>query len=457
MGELDRRVQAGYVENLILSAAAEGNILPLTSACNVRCLFCSHRQNPPEVEVYRISPRSRADIERALSFMDPARPVVIGESVTRIIEGEPFTHPDLPGVLRQVRASFPRTAIQITTNGSLLDERAASLLGSLGGVTVYLSLNSAREAGRAFLMADSKARQAIESPALLKKHGVPFHGSVVAAPHLAGWDDLTETVKYLSASGALSVRVFLPGYTRLAPPALRYDPSLREELTAFILSLRREVAAPLTCEPPELEDLTPEVAGVLAGYPAAEAGVRAGDVIETVGGRPVHTRAHAFKEVLRADSPELTLRRREKVLCLRLQKKPGERSGLVMDYDLDPALVGEMARAARRRGAKRVLVLASRLGGPVLQKGLRQFWREEAEVEVREVKSLFFGGSIMAAGLLTVEDFRAALEERPGHAGSKRETLVLLPGLAFDHRGRDLAGRSYLELQDRFGLTFVAL
>lgn len=457
MGEMGRSGSAGYVESIILSAAAESNILPLTSACNVRCLFCSHRQNPPEVEAFRISPRSRAEVARALSFMDPARPVVIGESVTRIMEGEPFTHPGLAGILVLVRATLPGTPIRITTNGSLLDEEKVVLLSRLGGVEVYLSMNSAREAGRAVLMADPYASRAVQSPSLLREHGVPFHGSVVAVPHLLGWDDLEETIKYLGSCGAATVRVFLPGFTRLAPPALRFEESLWERLHAFLLRLRREVAVPLTCEPPLLDGLEPEVAGVMAGSPAEEAGVRSGDVIETVDGLSAGTRVQAFRAVLQAASPELRLRRGEKLLSLRIAKGPGERSGLVMDYDLDPSLIADLARAVRRRGAKRVLVLTSRLAGPFFKMGLRRFWQGEAEVDLLEVPSVFFGGSIKAAGLLTVADFRQALEEHlPGEYGNKAP-LVLLPGLAFDKKGRDLTRRSYLELQERFGLTFEVL
>lgn len=119
MGEINGKKTDGYIESLILRGASEGNILPLTSACNVRCIFCSHRQNPPGVEAYRIPPQGRSEVERILPFMDPERPVVIGESATRIIEGEPFTHPAILEILELIRANLPGATIQITTNGSL--------------------------------------------------------------------------------------------------------------------------------------------------------------------------------------------------------------------------------------------------------------------------------------------------------------------------------------------------
>lgn len=453
MGEIAAKKDGGYVRGIILAEAAGGNILPLTSACNVRCVFCSHRQNPPGVEVYRIAPLSLVEVEQALSFMDPEKPVVIGESVTRIIEGEPFTHPAVREILQLVRTAFPDTTIQITTNGSLIDEQAADLLSRLGNVVVYLSLNSAGVVGRALLMGDESADKSIRSAALLRDCGVPFHGSVVAMPHLVGWGDLDETVRYLCAGGAETVRVFLPGFTALAAPALRFKPSLWEELNAFVTRLRGEVEVPLTCEPPLISDLAAEVAGVIRNTPAAEAGIRSGDVIEAVNGLPVHSRVHAFQQVLKAASPEVAVRRGSEALTLHIKKPPGRRSGLVMDYDLDPGLIGEMARAARRRGAAGVLVLTSELAGPVINRGLEQFWQGGAEVEAVAVKNHFFGGSIRAAGLLTVADFSAALENFLEKSTGKKPELVLLPGAAFDHRGRDLTGRSYLELEETFGVT----
>ena len=457
MGEIIGAGTASYAERSILAAAGAGNILPLTSSCNVRCLFCSHQQNPPEVEVFRILPRSLEAVEQVLSFMDPERPVVIGESVTRVIEGEPLTHPRFVEVLQLVRATFPHTTIQITTNGSLLDEGMADLLGRLGKVVVYLSLNSASVLGRALLMGDVNNTRAAESALHLKKSGVPFHGSVVAMPHLVGWDDLEKTITYLCACGAETVRVFLPGFTTLAPPALRFEPSLWEELNAFIIRLREKIEVPLTCEPPRITNLEAEVAGVLAGSPAARAGVRCGDVIEAVDGAPVCSRVHAFRRVQKAGLAEIILRRGKDTLSVQVHKKPGEKSGLVMDYDLDPALVEDIVRAARRRGADRILVLTSQLAGPVLQMGLARLWREVAEVTAWVVENHFFGGSIKAAGLLTVADFGHGVEEYLKSRPGETVQLALLPGTAFDPRGRDLTGCSYLDLQERFGIPFEAL
>jgi len=435
----------------------EGNTLPLTSGCNVHCVFCSHRNNPPGVQIYRISPRPLEDIEVNLGALDPAKPIIIGESATRIIEGEPFTHPALVEILQMIRGRFPRTPVQITTNGSLLDQEKVKILQNLGNVVVYLSLNSASVRGRSVLMADSRGLQAIQSAALLRKHGIPFHGSVVALPHLVGWRDLAGTIKYLSACGAGTIRVFLPGFSSLAVPGIKFKPSHWKEIKVFITGLREKISTPLTCEPPLLEGLEPEIAGVIAASPADLAGIRAGDIIEAVNGCGVHTRVQAFRKITGTGPARLELRRKGHPFSVVVQKKPGQKSGLVLDYDLDPALIDDLARALRRNRAGGALALTSELAGPLLRLALGCFWKGKRELELVAVKSLFFAGNICVAGLLTVTDFTAAmvafLEKKP----RPEPPLVLLPGIAFDRRGRDLTGRSYLELEERFGFPCEVL
>lgn len=456
MGENAWKNNAGYVENVILREAVEGNILPITSTCNMQCVFCSHRQNPPEVEVYRIAPRSLGEIKRTLSFMDRSKPVVIGESASRILEGEPFSHPKIKEILRLVRRALPDTTVKITTNGTLLDEETVNLLYQLGNMVVCLSLNSTGNVARALLMGDTDGGAA-QSPILLKNYGIPFHGSVVAMPHIVGWANLEETLKYLNSCGAETVRVMLPGYSDLASPALRFEPALWNELNKFLDRLRRELNIPLTCEPPAIEDLKARVAGVISSSPAAKAGIRRGDVVETVNGLNAATRVEAFNLVLKAASPEVTVKRNNETIKFKIDKRSGERSGLVMDHDLDPGLIRNMAEAVQRRGVSRALVMTSELAGPVISMGLQKFWANRAEVEVVVVKNKFFGGSIKAAGLLTVGDFMAAAGEYFASNRDNYPQLALLPGLAFDFRGRDLTGRFYTELEDEYGAPFEVL
>jgi len=457
VGEISGKKNLSYTEVFSLNGAAEANILPVTSICNISCVFCSHKQNPPGVLSYRIAACTPDEVRQVVSFLDPARPVIIGESATRIIEGEPLTNPFIREVLSAVRAALPHTAVQITTNGILLDESMTDFLCRLGRVTVNLSLNSAVEKSRYTLMGDACPGRALRNTRLLKSCGLPFNGSIVAMPHLVGWSDLEETIGYLEQCGAETIRLLLPGFTRLAAPALRFKPALREELNDFAAGLRHRAGVPLTCEPPLVYDLKPVVGGVIKGTPAAAAGIRRGDVIHSVNNVPARTRVQAFRQVFKAASPEIIVAREEGLVPLQVKKEPLERSGLVMDYDLDPVLISDMALALRRNGAKKGLALASELGSPVINNGLKQFLKGEAEIEVLTVKSRFFGGSIGAAGLLTVADFETALTEYLRDKPGRLPPVALLPEPAFDRRGRDLTGRSYVDLEQKFGIRFELL
>lgn len=444
-------------ESSILEDVVDRNILPLTSTCNTRCIFCSHRFNPPGVKVYRIPPRSPAAVKNIFPYIDPARPVVIGESVTRIIEGEPFTHPDIAGILSLLRSAFPRTPVIITTNGILLNEDMARLLSSLGNITITLSLNCIDNFHREYILGDTMTGSAVNSVKLLKKYRIPFHGSVVAMPHLTGWGELENTISYLAGNEAETVRVFEPGFSGLAPPELQFNYSLRVELESFIALLRRTINVPITLEPPFIHRLQAEVAGVIAGSPAAGAGLRAGDVIMAVNGSRVNTRVQAFTRVLKAANPEVVVKRGDNAphITVCINKGRGERSGLVMDYDLDPALINDISMVTRRCRAQRVLLLTSRLAGPVLRLGLERFWKESADVETLVVENKFFGGSIRAAGLLTAGDMVDSLNKYLAARPHSKPDLILLPGLAFDRAGRDLTGVPYTILEEKSGIPCI--
>jgi len=438
----------GTVDSLILRSASLDNILPVTSECGMGCVFCSHHQNPSKTQTFRIPPRSLAQIEECLSLMTPSLPVVIGESVTRIIEGEPFSHPLILEILHLIRTRFPTTPIQITTNGSRLDRDMLKALAALSGIVLNLSLNSASPIGRTILMKGSTGDSALKGLSLLRAYGIDFHGSVVAMPHIVGWSDLRETIEQLSHWGAQTIRVFLPGFTRLAAEELRFEPELHRELGRFIENLRRDIATPLTCEPPVLDDLTPRIAGVLQGSPAERAGVAAGDLISSVDGTPMQTRVQAFKAVYQARSPRLELIRDELPIHVQVDKNNREPSGLVMDYDLALGLWTNICRKAAGLHRAKTLLMTGEFAAPLLRMALDKFGSGKGEIEIVETINRFFGGSIKAAGLLTVSDFSRAVKDYLIKNNGIPPGMLLLPAIAFDHQGRDLAGRSYAELAD---------
>lgn len=445
MGEIVwRKMSNDVVKSLMLHSAAQNNILPITSTCNVGCIFCSHRQNPPGIESYGIPPVTLDDVVEMLMFVDRKRPLVIGESVTRIMEGEPFTHPRIRELLAAIRKELPATEIRITTNGTMLSPETVEFIASLGNVAILLSLNSSCPEKRKWLMNDPRAGAAVEAPRWLSHFGVEYHGSIVAMPHVTGWDDLASTIRWFDHWGARTVRVFMPGHTRYAAEKYKVPSELRGGLLKFWDDIKAGVTVPVTFEPPHLTDLQARVAGVMAGSPAAAAGLKKDDIILAVNKSKVSSRVDAFQKVFKYKNPFVEVFRGNNILYSELKKEPEETSGLVMDYDVDPEVIRLIGRAVNRRRAKKAVVLTSELAFPVMKIGLEKLLPGENILPLA-VKNNFFGGSIGCAGLLVVEDLAGSIAGRVDQAD-----LFILPGIAFDHRGRDLTGRSYQELSQSF-------
>lgn len=440
-----------YINALILQAARQANILPITSVCNVACLFCSHRQNPQGVESFHIGHRTLEEIRSSLAFINPQQPVIIGESVTRVMEGEPFYHPQFPQILEEVRRRFPHTPIQITTNGTMLDQATVEWLAELSPITIYLSLNSACSANRRLQMKDRWANRSVEAARLLGERGIEYQGSIVAMPWITGWDDLTRTITHLDRCGAQVIRIFLPGYTRLAKEELKFPLTMWDQLRSFVGRVRQQVRVPVVCEPPKIDNFKPEIVGIIPGSAADRAGLKPGDILVAVSGKPVLTRVHGFHLTYQLANPMLEIQRENRPLAVPLTKGARERSGLVMDYDLDPALFEDIRKVVRFHRASQVLLLTSPLAYTRMVLGVNKFYPEPGQLKVCRVASRFFGGSIMAAGLLTVADFSLALQQYLAASATKPE-LILLPAIAFDQRGRDLTGETYHKLAETFGI-----
>ena len=443
-----------------LAEAEAAGILPITSTCNISCLFCSNRSNPPGARVYALSHRPVGEIARALAGMARLPAIVIGEAASRVSEGEPLTHPDFPAVVRLVRQNCPDATIRLTTNGTLLDADLTSLLVALGPVEVTLSLNTA--SSEAYGRLHGRTGDPRRAAKLLAASGLGFEASVVAVPAVTGPGDLQATVSFLADQGCTHCRVFVPAFTRFTPASVRAVLPEREEVAGLVEEARALTRMPLSLEPPQLGDLEARVTGILAGTPAERAGLRAGDVVTAVEGTRPFSRVDAFRRC----QDGLRCRGRCRVRLARLGEAevlltaddgrtggplgPAGRSrpGLVMDRDCDPDDARAVLELADDLGASRAVVFTSFLAGRVMELGLAEAARERGGRPpwlVVAVPSETFGGSIAAAGLLTVADVAGAVG-RPSCPVAPGDALFL-PPLAFDRNGLDLLGRSPADLR----------
>ncbi|SJZ34272.1 DUF512 domain-containing protein [Selenihalanaerobacter shriftii] len=436
-------------EQLIILSAQERNILPVTSACNFNCLFCSHQYNPAGIEVFNCGHRTLEQIKGISDFLNPEQKIVIGESITRIIEGEPFSNPNIIQILTYLRKRFPQTVIQITTNGSYLDLDKIKLIDNLDLIELNLSLNSANPVLRKRLMADKSGEIVLEGVRNLAKFKIPYHGSIVAMPMISNWDDIEEAIKFLDDNQAKTVRIFLPGYTKLTPAKLQFDLNLWTDLIDYIDQLNQKYKVPITVEPPLIQDLNVNLQGVITDSSAANAGLRKGDQILSINQTEVKTRVEAFNRLLKSGFPEIKYERDGEIKETELNKQANESSGIVLDYDISLSRLNKVKEIITKSSANKVLIFTSKLAKNVVDLGIDEFLDgilAEVDIKVISVKNRYFGGSIMAAGLLVVDDFLVAFNGNVSEI--KSADLILLPENPFNNWGYDLVGKHYENLEE---------
>lgn len=437
------------LQQLLVEAVRKDNVLPLTGLCNLSCIFCSHRNNPPGTNAFSFAPLPEETWSDLAHYLDPERKIIIGESATRLREGEPFTHPQFQKVMRKLRLLYPKTLIQLTTNGSLLGEDTAAFLAALKPLELVISLNSASEYWRRLIMNDNSPEIALAVPELLASHNIPFHGSLVALPHLAGFNDLDSTVTELDRYGAETIRILLPGYTAMSNPSIIPPTGTKKKVYAYAASANTRFTSVILVEPPLIEDLEPMVEGVIKESPASKAGLLTGDRIDLIDGVNPLTRVEAFKMVDSKALTRLIITRGNRSMETALNRHYSKTSGLVMNYDLDPDQV--LRVKSRLSESIKTLMLLSEPSLSRWQAAAVKYCLEN--ITFKTVRSNFFGGSINCAGLLTVGDFQTALHETELPGQFKQ---LLIPSIAFDDSGRDMCGIHYHNLQtDRTQLYLI--
>lgn len=436
----------------LFTTAYKYNILPLTSRCNVKCAFCSHRQNPQGLDVYAIPPLVTDEVEDIIQFLSPDKRILIGESASRIMEGEPLLYEHFTEALEMIRLDFPRSVINITTNGLLMDDKLAGSLAEYGPVNITLSVNSCDALNRTKLGLgqQEKVDRAVE---LLNRYGIPYTGSIVAMPHITGWDDLKNTVAWLEERSAEMVRIFMPGFTKYNKDLSLLPHFGYGQLKDYVQVIALKAAIPVVLEPPSIEDLSARVCGVIRHSPAYRAGIKKGDEIVKVNGQGVKSRWDAFNRCFAGKNPRLTIRRNKEVLCLSILKDERSASGIVFDMDIDNSIKDKITRTIVDNRAEKPLVLTSPLGHKTLSLLLDDdVSRYDIRIEI--VNNDFFGGNIGCAGLMVVEDILSTIK-----SVEKRfiPDLIILPAIAFDDEGRDITGRNIFQtaITDRIPVILI--
>ena len=433
--------------SLLLETASRDNVLTLTTACSTNCIFCSHNQNPDGIEAFYIKNIDLNQADEIISLLDKKKKVIIGESTTRICEGEPFIHKNIIEILTKIRHAMPSTIIQITTSAVPLTGNMIDEIVNIGGIELNISINSTSVEGRKLLYKGNAHMSAIEALTTAAEKKIPISGSVVALPDLVGWPDIRKSVLFLSDIGAKSVRIFAPGYTKYSK-AIKENKNIEKQLFQFAKELRKETSMPIIVEPALIKDLSAEIIGVVKDSSGYIAGIQTADIVVSVNKQIVFSRADAFYKIHDGANPEVELVRNGEKLFINLQKQQKQSSGLVFDFDIMPETILDIEKAIKRTRKKDNLLLTSERGFEILS--LCEFDGEYLTIE--KVINTFFGGNIACSGLLTLHDIYSHLDNRENLPES-----LILPAIMFDAKGRDLTGRYYTEIEEKYSIKVIVV
>ncbi|RAK07090.1 4Fe-4S single cluster protein [Halanaerobium saccharolyticum] len=443
-------------EEILFKTVKEDNILPITSICKLNCIFCSHKNNPPQVETYSFGHLELELIKTMIEFLDPERAVFIGESASKIIEGEPFVHPEIYQVLKYLRQRWPEIEIKITTSGSFLDLSQIAALKNLDPLELNISLNAPAPEERVFLMNDSRPDNVFKVIPKLREYKIDFEASIVSMHQLQGFEYLNRTFDFLEKYLPRSLRVFIAGFSSYAAENLIIDQNQYHQLAQFIAKKRDKYSYPIIIEPQQISSLQAEVNAVMTDSAAEAAGLKEKDIITKVNQRQVESRVDAFYKIKSALNPEIEFLRANKKMSAIVSKEKNQSSGLIMSYDLSleqkRKLKAYAEESKKEQNNYLTVILCSRLAYDFLKEFLQPYLNSNHNLELLQTENNFFGGSIIAAGLLTNQDLIKALSSLE----NKIERLIL-PEIIFDYYGNDLLGNHYSQLEDEFGTKVILI
>ncbi len=448
------------------------NVLPLTSACSLNCVFCSHRFQIPGVEIFRPGHLETSLLKDLITYLSPQEKIVIGESATRIEEGEPFLHPDWREIMGCLREFHSETLIKITTSGCELSRDDVKFLSGLRPLNLCLSVNFISPQWRKKLLGASGAEKIRSVLEEADRQGITVEGSLIALPDITGWGEIYDTVSYLESRQSVGViRIFRPGYTRRVREELqtrfKLDPTILNEKIA---SWRKNLSTPVFCEPQPMNDLQAKILGVIPGSPAARAGLKKGDEIISVDGNKPLTRVEAFEMVNKKFSAEkpfsIEVKRLEnysenitamdfdpELIKEKLQYPRELSPGLVMADDISPGVVRDI-KGYLYSGDRPLFLTAPAAEGRINQLArLISNSLPAVEPKVKVIQPDFMGGNISCAGLLVNRDISQQCREIKRLNPDK----IFLPGIIYDDRGRDLIGGRKEELQEELPATVITV
>ena len=462
------------------SSCLEDNVGSISSYCNCDCEFCYEKGTRGAGIAFGRAQLSRRELETRIKYYSTEKRTGLLPSSRFSLE--PFANRHCIEILERIRDAAPGDQINLTTNGACLTETMVERLSHLRPILVTVSMNAASVALRMRTMRDRRrqgAETALDSIPLLRRHEIPFLGSYVPWPSKP-LSDMEDMVRLLDRYDGIVARICLPSWTSYSHQEPPFDTGdYWPEILGTVERLRQEVDIPIHLMPNmyQLRTLRPVVQGTIKHSPAAQAGVRYGDLIVEIEGQPVYTRPEVSGWLrARFDDPE--------VKCTRfLVERAGERVGIEVPHTeleqltypyywlahpdaprtwagalgihladgFDMTSFMRLKEIVEEYPGKRILLFISELGEPYFFEGMKMLGEiaqfvDTAELYVEKLWPRFWGGNVLIGDLWTVHDLIAqsrAWIERHG----ARPDVIVVPASFLSSGGRDLLGRCYLDAE----------
>lgn len=443
-------------EEILFKTVKEDNILPITSICKLNCIFCSHKNNPSQIETYSFGHLELELIKRMVEFLDQSRPVIIGESASKIIEGEPFAHPDIIEILDYLRSRWPEIEIKITTSASFIKPNYLHKLEELYPLELNISLNAPAPEERVFLMNDPAAENVFQIIKDLPNYQIDFEASIVSMHHIKGYNYLEKTLDLLEDYPPQSLRIFWAGFSQFADQDLIPKKSYYQGLADFVEKKRADYSYPIIIEPQLIVNLSAEVEGVINDSAADEAGIKRGDIILKIQDYIPQSRVDAFYKIEELKNPLLKVERNNEIKKIQIKKTAAEKSGLIFSYDIEKRTLSKLKAYLKesRKDYKDIstALITSELAFKLFKYITEDFNKEQFNFELVKAENRFFSGTIISAGLLLNEDIKYALQKIDNEFDR-----IIMPEIIYDYYGNDLFGNHYTELADIFSAEVILL
>ncbi len=493
------------VEQYILYSEAELNVLPLSSFCHDGCIFCSHKNTAPDdlrssgFYGYR---RSFEDVSEHIGFLDPEKRVVIGESATKISEGEPFMWKGVEKIILAVRSHIGKNLISITTSGGFIGDDLFNIINAAAPLEINFSLNSFNAKTRDRIVLDGRSAKAFENLERLSGYGESLKLSVslmAINEEITPLALIVEDIENLrKISNIALIKVFLPRFAEglFSKFFKNYDEftSYAERVSAVLSGINAFSRTPVVLEPLAPPDTKITVHAVTPDSRACLAGIRTGDEILSVNGRKPRSRSEAYRFITKtAGKLELTVNENKAAASNKSRNKTitfedfdGKTEGAggmifisdISTYDLDRFIEinGELAAKGSEALALTTVISENYLRRVFLENNI-------LNIKPAAVKSVNFKGNIDCTGLLTFKDIETAiggtgLKNKESGTGGERQKItktadggldiqkneeaelsrnIIIPGIMFDHLGFDLNGERLEDFKEKFETNFIVI